>query len=261
MARPGQIGISFSGDSSEYTLTLSNETGDSWEYTYGNPGVGDGVGVYVSYDPAYGWVADVIEYRDSDFYPPDSELFFDHSLGLGAEWWENPWTGTTEVTNYSTSESSIGGTATISWETAPSKPINPTPTDGASDITLDDAATTWEDGGGATSYDVYCGTLSGFLSLLESGVTDLSYTLRSTNWPLYGKVYYWRIDAVNDVGTTTGDEWYFTTLIYKPPTPSGITWSDPGNDTGYTGTPTGVNNLITVRRLVAAANDAIYYET
>jgi len=147
----------------------------------------------------------------------------------------------------------------------PSKPINPTPTNAGSGITLDATSVTWEDGGtganAATSYNIYQGTLSGFLSLVESGIDDLSYALRSTNWPNYGQARYWRIDSVNSYGTTTGDEWYFTTLIFRPPTPSGVTWDDPGNDTGYTGTPTGVNNLITVRRLVAAANDAIYYET
>lgn len=143
----------------------------------------------------------------------------------------------------------------------PYKPINPTPSHEGSGVTLDGTGVIWEDGGGATSYDVYYGTLSGFLSLLEEGVTDLSYTLRDTNWPLYGEAYYWRIDAVNEYGTTTGDEWYFTTLIFSPPTTSGVTWSDPGNNTGYTGTPTGVNNMITVRRLVAAADDALWYES
>ena len=143
---------------------------------------------------------------------------------------------------------------------APEKPINPTPANEASDVTLDGTGVTWEDGGGATSYNVYHGTLSGFLTLLESGVTDTSYTLRNTNWPLYGAIQYWRVDAVNDVGTTTGDEWYFTTLIFYPPTPDGITWDDPGNDTGYSGTATGVNNMVTVRRLIGAADDCIWYE-
>lgn len=143
----------------------------------------------------------------------------------------------------------------------PNKPINPTPTHEGSDVTLDQTAGTWEDGGGATSYNVYYGTLSGFLTQLESGVTDLSYTLRDTNWPLYGEAYYWRIDAVNDNGTTTGDEWYFTTLIFSPPTPTGVTWSDPGNATGYTGTPLGTNNMLTVRRLVGVADNCVWYET
>uniref|UniRef100_A0A6M3IZT4 Fibronectin type-III domain-containing protein n=1 Tax=viral metagenome TaxID=1070528 RepID=A0A6M3IZT4_9ZZZZ len=145
--------------------------------------------------------------------------------------------------------------------TPPEKPINPTPLHEASDVTLDQTAVTWEDGGGATSYDVYKGTLSGFLELVESGVTDTSYILRSTNWPQYGEAYYWRIDAVNSSGTTAGDEWYFTTLIFAPPTPSGITWTDPGNDSGYTGTPLGTNNMLTVRRLVGAADNCLWIET
>ena len=145
-------------------------------------------------------------------------------------------------------------------DSAPEKPINPTPENEASGITLDGTTVTWEDGGGATSYNVYYGTLSGFLTLLEAGVTDLSYTLRNTNWPSYDQAWYWRIDAVNDVGTTTGDEWYFTTLVFYPPTPPGITWDDPGNDSGYTGSPTGENNMVTLKRLVAAAQNTIWYE-
>lgn len=143
----------------------------------------------------------------------------------------------------------------------PEKPINPTPDDEASDVTLDGTTVTWENGGGATSYDVYYGTLSGFLDLLESGVTDTYYTLRDTNWPSYDQVWYWRIDAVNDSGTTTGDEWYFTTLVFAPPTPDGVTWDDPGNDDGYTGTPLGTNNMLTVRRMVGAAANCIWIET
>ena len=144
---------------------------------------------------------------------------------------------------------------------APSKPINPTPENEASDVTLDQTTVMWEDGGGATSYNIYQGTTSGNLSLVESGVTDLEYTLRSTNWPNYGQNRYWRVDAVNVHGTTEGDEWYFTTLLFLPPTPDGITWDDPGNSEGYTGTPLGTNNMLTVRRLVVAADDAIFYES
>lgn len=142
----------------------------------------------------------------------------------------------------------------------PEKPINPTPEHESSDITLDATGVSWENGGGATSYNIYYGTLSGFLTLLESDVTDLSYTLRSTNWPSYDQAWYWRVDAVNDYGTTTGDEWYFTTLIFSPPTPSGITWTDPGNSDGHTGQATGLNNMITCKRLVAASDNCLWVE-
>ena len=144
---------------------------------------------------------------------------------------------------------------------AAGKASNPTPAHEASSITLDGTTVTWDAGENADSYNIYQGTLSGFLSLVASGVTDLGYALRSTNWPNYGQARYWRVDSVNDVGTTTGDEWYFTTLVFYPPTPAGVTWDDPGNAAGYTGTPLGTNNILTVRRLVGVADNCLWYET
>ena len=147
------------------------------------------------------------------------------------------------------------------FDPRPAKVSTTTPVTGASGITLDQTTGTWESPSANTySYDIYYGTLSGFLSLLESGVDDTSYALRSTNWPLYGEAYYWRVDAANDFGTTQGDELDFTTLIFYPPTPSGVTWSDPGNTAGYTGTPLGTNNMLTCRRLVGAAANCLWIE-
>jgi hypothetical protein len=148
------------------------------------------------------------------------------------------------------------------FDPRPGKVDTPIPAHEASGITLDDTIVSWDEPSINTdSYNVYYGTLSGFLSLKESGVTDLFCTLQEVPWPNYGYARYWKVNAVNDYGTTTGDEWYFTTLIFEPPTPSGITWSDPGNATGYTGTPLGTNNMVTCRRLVACADDALYYES
>ena len=66
---------------------------------------------------------------------------------------------------------------------------------------------------------------------------------------------------IQEIVNQDGDEWYFTTLIFCPPTPPGVTWTDPGNDTGYTGTPLGTNNMLTVRRLVGAADNCLWIET
>jgi len=138
----------------------------------------------------------------------------------------------------------------------PEKPINPTPEHEGSGIALHDTTATWENGGGATSYNIYYGTLSGFLELVAEGVSDLEQVLIEGNFDHYGEIYYWRVDAVNDAGVTQGDEWAFTTLIYNPVLPTGLSLVD-GEPTG---TPTGENNMITVRRLVAAAENAIWYE-
>ncbi len=142
----------------------------------------------------------------------------------------------------------------------PSKPTNPTPSNTASDVTLDQATVIWEDGGGATSYDVYYGEDSGSLSLISAGQVGLSFTITGID---YGSPFEyitsraWRIDAVNDAGTTTGDVWTFTSIAFGPPLPTGVTLDGSGNPTG---TPTGESGMTTLRRLIAAANNKIWYE-
>lgn len=240
---------------------------------------------------------------------------------------------------------------------APTKPTNPTPGDTDTSIDRQTAEITWEDGGGADTFDVYFGTESGNLDLLKSGVDvgspswvsplvileikdynpavgsgyrspEVGDTLSNGNtdyyindikvgdlvnvqyeaklfayriageskvagdvltngvspdpadpqavsvtlndsiyfngdverpyWP-WATTYYWRIDATNDVDTTTGDEWSFTILEFDPPLPSGMSFSgDP--DDAPTGTPTGESNMVTVRRLVAIAKNRLWYE-
>ncbi len=107
----------------------------------------------------------------------------------------------------------------------------------------------------AETYDVYFG-LTGDLSLISAGQAGLSievpYALE------YNTEYSWRVDATNEYGTTTGDVWSFTAILYYPPLPSGITLDGDGNPTG---TPTGLNNMVTLKRVVVAANDGVFYET
>ena len=88
------------------------------------------------------------------------------------------------------------------------KAINPTPADGATNQLIT-VTTSWENGGGATSYDVYFGTnaIPG-IAEFKTNQTTLAYApgaLISSN------TYYWRIDSQNAGGTMTGDVWSFTT--------------------------------------------------
>ncbi len=87
----------------------------------------------------------------------------------------------------------------------PSKPINPSPSNGAPINTN----VSWSNGGGATSYLVYFGTDStpdsGEYKGEQSGTSYDPGTLA------YSTTYYWRIDAKNSAGTTTGDVWSFRT--------------------------------------------------
>ena len=107
----------------------------------------------------------------------------------------------------------------------------------------------------AETYDIYFGP-TGDLSLIsfdQSGLSvEVPYALD------YNIEYSWRVDSTNEFGTTTGDTWSFTSIVFAPPLPSGVTLDGDGNPTG---TPTGVNNMITLKRLVTASNNKIYYET
>ncbi len=100
----------------------------------------------------------------------------------------------------------------------------------------------------AETYDVYFGP-TGDLSLISAGQAGLSievpYALE------YNTEYSWRVDATNENGTTTGDTWSFTTLVFTPPAAS----LDGG------GNPTGLNNMVTLKRLVTASNNKVFYET
>jgi hypothetical protein len=151
-----------------------------------------------------------------------------------------------------------GGTTTgVVWSfttqapvvTPPSQASNPSPSNGASNV-LATATTSWSNGGGATSYDVYFGTDS----TPDSG--EFIGNQVSTSWDPpgnlgYSTVYYWRIDAKNSGGTTTGTVWSFTTqaqpaqppLQAVNPSPANaatnvnlttqICWANGGNATSY----------------------------
>ncbi len=164
----------------------------------------------------------------------------------------------------------------------PIKATNPTPSDTADDITLDQATVTWEDGGGATSYNVYYCDTSGSLTLVSSAQAGASFIVTGiTLGSPYSYVItrYWRIDSTNVAGTTTGDEWSFATIRFKPPAVTyfyngeyyqllvqtdgtyGAHPVDGGvEDTDYVVVAYKPNFIKTTRVLVAAANSKVWIE-
>ena len=107
----------------------------------------------------------------------------------------------------------------------------------------------------AETYDIYFG-LPGNLVLISAAQVLTSivvpYKLE------YNTTYNWRVDASNVIGTTEGDVWSFTTAAFSPPIPSGQSIN---SETGeIIGTPNGQNGIITIRRLVVAAANKVYYE-
>jgi len=108
----------------------------------------------------------------------------------------------------------------------------------------------------AETYDVYFSRVGDDLELVASAISELEFQIP---YPLeYNAVYQWRVDATNVVGTTTGDVWTFTSTLFYPVLPTGVTLDGDGNPTG---TALGLNNMMTLKRLVAAANNKVYYET
>ncbi len=90
----------------------------------------------------------------------------------------------------------------------PSAPTNPSPSDGATDQSID-VGLSWSNGGGATSYEVYFGTdPTPDSGEYKGSQTGTSYNPGTLN---YDTTYYWRINALNSSGTTTGEVWSFTT--------------------------------------------------
>jgi hypothetical protein len=153
-------------------------------------------------------------------------------------------------------------------EFGPSKAINPAPANSATDVTLGQQTISWEDGGGATSYDVYYGENEAGLSLVSAGQAGTSFTITGIT---YGSLFdylisrSWRIDAVNEVGTTTGDVWTFTTISFLPPIPTYtiLNGGTPPPD-GVEGVDfdwSGLNNMITCKKLVVAAANKLWYES
>jgi hypothetical protein len=101
--------------------------------------------------------------------------------------------------------------------TLPEKPINPAPEDEEKKVAITTPNLTWESGAGTQpageTYDVYFGETSGSLELAEVGVATPTLEMPPAGYLDYSKNYYWRVDAVNEAGTTTGDEWTFDTPV------------------------------------------------
>ena len=93
---------------------------------------------------------------------------------------------------------------------APTKPTNPTPADTGTNIDFSNLTLSWQDGGGADTYDVYIGDAADNLTLISSAQGGVSIVLSSAQRALFIATCYWRIDATNGNGTTTGDDWWFT---------------------------------------------------
>jgi len=102
--------------------------------------------------------------------------------------------------------------------TAPELPANPSPKNNFGYVSLSggNATLKWTGSANTTSFAVYTGTSAA--SLVK--VADVPYSASpSYVWSglANASTYYWRVDATNDKGTTTGEVWSFTTeTLFAP---------------------------------------------
>jgi Big-like domain-containing protein len=105
-------------------------------------------------------------------------------------------------------DASSEGSATTPEMSLPEQADDPNPSDNQINVNRNSVILSWIAGDGATSHDVYLGTNPDDLPPVSEGQPETTY-----DPPTLDKqtIYYWRIDEVNDSGTTTGVVWSFTT--------------------------------------------------
>lgn len=108
--------------------------------------------------------------------------------------------------------SDVVETETIGDPSAPMQAVNPFPANGAKEGIAAGITFTWEDNvktyGGTVYYTVYLGENA---ETMEAVATDLKVTKWEAKNLLANKTYYWRVDSRNDIGTTEGMVWNFST--------------------------------------------------
>jgi hypothetical protein len=125
----------------------------------------------------------------------------------------NYWWRVDVVTGSGTTAGPVRMFTTLTDGNPPATVTTPSPADQAIDV----ATTTsyaWGAAQGATSYKVYRGTVTPSALVATVNVPYMAGSTLNIN-----TTYYWRIDAVNASGTTTGTVWNFTTVA-QPPAPA-----------------------------------------
>jgi hypothetical protein len=136
----------------------------------------------------------------------------------------------------------------------PAQATDPDPQDGAISVAID-SDLSWIAGADATSHDVYFGgnfPLNGGDFEGNQGATAFAPGALD-----YNTTYYWRIDEVNDSGTTTGTVWSFSTEAAPLPLPGQAFGALPAN--GAVGI--GINSDLAWTAGSDAASHDVYFGT
>lgn len=108
--------------------------------------------------------------------------------------------------------SDVLATETINDPVAPYAATNPFPADGGREGIASGLTLTWEDNikayGGNVTYTVMLGEAADALAEVATGLTKTEW---KTSGLEVGKTYWWRVISRNDIGTTEGALWSFST--------------------------------------------------
>jgi hypothetical protein len=113
---------------------------------------------------------------------------------------------------------SFGTTTGTGWDfttisaNIPEKPTNPSPANSAPAVKFTQATLSWTDPGAgtakaATSFDVRIGLVNDESMIVIASGSETTVAISVTMLPT---LFYWRVDATNSYGTTTGTTWTFT---------------------------------------------------
>ncbi|MGS2741267.1 LamG-like jellyroll fold domain-containing protein [Sinomicrobium sp. M5D2P17] len=146
---------------------------------------------------------DMITFTDEDL-EPDTEYFY-------------------RLKGYNDNFSSVH-TAHLPVETlpvpsAPDIPASPSPEDGSGYIETSGLQMRWAGSENTEEYTLYFSADPDSLAEVAT-TTDAFYEADTLE---AGTTYYWRVDAVNELGTTIGEVWSFNTISHFPEGPVG-TW-------------------------------------
>lgn len=134
--------------------------------------------------------------------------------------------------------------------TPPDPASSPNPADLASGVSAG-AILSWTPGAGTESHDVYFGASSPPASQGNQSGSNFDPGALA-----FSTTYYWQIDEVNSIGTTTGTEWSFTTGA-APPAPGAATNPSPAD------TATGVSTFANLSWNAGSNTDShdVYFGT
>ena len=159
----------------------------------------------------------------------------------------------------------------------PATAINPTPADTATSIAMAPLLQWGLDGplGDDDYFFIYLNTdidkMSTAAGLQQGWI--VTPRLQVLSGLIANTTYYWQVHVANTQGWSESAIWSFTTrdfasptystrerLVYGEPGGPGDPEGDPSGERNYETVPSGENNMLTVRRLIVAARNRIYYE-